>query len=121
MRDEILGIIEGMKLAWDKGIRRLFIQTNSKATVSLLSSNDGRMHQHASLVEQFINLRNCEWEVMIQYIYCEANSSADHLANLGHSVDLGTHVCQIPGNTVLYWLRYDLIGVCTPRSINNTS
>ncbi|CAN1150724.1 hypothetical protein LINPERPRIM_LOCUS18040 [Linum perenne] len=57
---------------------------------------------------------------MIHHIYREASNAADYLANLGHNFDLGTHVCQIPNNTLLYWFRYDLIGVCTPRSINNT-
>ncbi|CAN1788615.1 Putative ribonuclease H protein At1g65750, partial [Linum perenne] len=120
MRDELRGNIEGMKIAWDSGIRRLCIQTDSRAAVALLSSNDGRFHQHANLVEQFIDLKNRDWEVIIHHIYREANCVADYLANLGHSFDLGTHVVEAPDNTLLYWLRYDLIGVCTPRFINTT-
>ncbi|CAN1170332.1 Putative ribonuclease H protein At1g65750 [Linum perenne] len=121
MRAELRGIIEGMKIAWDKGIRRLCIQTDSQAAVLLLTSNDSRLHQHMSLVEQFLDWRNRDREVMIQHVYREANNAADYLANLGHSLVLGSRVFQTLDNTLLYWLRYDLIGASTPRSINNIS
>ncbi|CAN1151682.1 hypothetical protein LINPERPRIM_LOCUS28504 [Linum perenne] len=29
------------------------------------------------------------------------------MANLGHNLDLGTHVFQVPVNSLLYWLRHD--------------
>ncbi|CAN1192031.1 Putative ribonuclease H protein At1g65750, partial [Linum perenne] len=74
MRAELRGIIEGMKIAWDKGIRRLCIQTDSQAAVLLLTSNDGRLYRHMSLVEQFLDWRNRDWEVLIQHVYCEANN-----------------------------------------------
>ncbi|CAN1771045.1 Putative ribonuclease H protein At1g65750 [Linum perenne] len=37
MRSELRAIVEGMKLAWNKGVRRLRIQTDSKAAVAMLS------------------------------------------------------------------------------------
>ncbi|CAN1160189.1 Putative ribonuclease H protein At1g65750, partial [Linum perenne] len=69
MRGELWGIIEGMKLAWDKGIQRLCIQTNSRSAVSLLSIDDGQMQRHASLVEQFHDLRKRDREVMVHHIF----------------------------------------------------
>ncbi|CAN1315695.1 Putative ribonuclease H protein At1g65750 [Linum perenne] len=110
-----------MKITWDKGIRRLCIQTDSQAALFLLTINDGRLHRHMSLVEQFLDWRNRDWEVMIQHIYREANNAVGYLTNLGHSFVIGSHVFQTPDNTLLYWLRYDLISVSTPRSINITS
>ncbi|CAN1829274.1 hypothetical protein LINPERHAP1_LOCUS32438 [Linum perenne] len=50
-----------------------------------------------------------DWEVKIHHIYREANYAADYMANLGQSLDFGVHV------------RYDLIGVCEPRAIFNTT
>ncbi|CAN1172141.1 hypothetical protein LINPERPRIM_LOCUS30917 [Linum perenne] len=43
------------------------------------------------------------------------------MANLGHDLALGTHVFMYPDAKLLYWLRYDLMGVSTPRLINNIS
>ncbi|CAN1295022.1 Putative ribonuclease H protein At1g65750 [Linum perenne] len=40
MRAELRGIIEGMKLAWDKGIRKLSIQSDSRAAVQMLSNRN---------------------------------------------------------------------------------
>ncbi|CAN1165012.1 Putative ribonuclease H protein At1g65750 [Linum perenne] len=121
MRAELRGIIEGMSLAWDKGVRRLCIQTDSKAAVSILAKVDNLNHRHASLVEQFHALKNRDWEVSIHHIFREANCAADYLANLGHTLDMGLHVFSFPDSSLLYWLRYDLIGVCLPRYFNNIS
>ncbi|CAN1176039.1 Putative ribonuclease H protein At1g65750 [Linum perenne] len=76
-------------------------------------------HRHVSLVAQFVSLKNRDWEVSINHIFREANFVADYLANIGHDLDLGTHVFLYPDSTLLYWLRYDLFGVSTPRLINN--
>ncbi|CAN1766325.1 Putative ribonuclease H protein At1g65750, partial [Linum perenne] len=121
MRAEIRGIVEGMRLAWERGIRKLSIQTDSRAAVALLTAEDDRLHRHASLVQLFHELRMRDWDVKIHHIYREANYAADYMANLGQSFDFGVHVSNSPYNYLLYWLRYDLIGVCEPRSIFNTT
>ncbi|CAN1190483.1 hypothetical protein LINPERPRIM_LOCUS40112 [Linum perenne] len=37
MKVELRGNVEGKKLAWDKGIRKLRIKSNSKVAVEMLS------------------------------------------------------------------------------------
>ncbi|CAN1852510.1 Putative ribonuclease H protein At1g65750 [Linum perenne] len=121
MRSELRAIVEGMKLAWTKGIRRLRIQTDSKAAVAMLSQPYNGNNQHASLIAQFYDLSSRDWQVSIHHIYREANYAADHLANLGHSLDLGIHVFEFPVVSLQYWLRFDLVGSCTSRLIFNTT
>ncbi|CAN1162572.1 Putative ribonuclease H protein At1g65750 [Linum perenne] len=106
-----------MKIAWDRGVRRLCIQTDSQAAVSLLSSNEGRMHRHASLVEQFIELCRREWVVSIRHVYREANRAADFLANRGHVFPYGVHHFPIVDCNLNYVLLYDSLGVSNPRLI----
>ncbi|CAN1768790.1 Putative ribonuclease H protein At1g65750 [Linum perenne] len=101
MRSELRAIVEGMKLAWSKGIRRLRIQTDSKAAVAMLSKPFSVNNQHASLIEQFSELSTRDWQVSIHHIYREANCAA-HLANLGHSLDLGVHVFEFPDVSLQY-------------------
>ncbi|CAN1189870.1 Putative ribonuclease H protein At1g65750, partial [Linum perenne] len=120
MRAELRGIIEGMNLAWESGIRKLCIQTDSRAAMSILSCANACLNRHTSLVQQFHELESRDWDIQIRHIYREANFAADYLANRGHSFELGSHVCQYPDSSLLYWLRYDLIGVCEPRAIYNT-
>ncbi|CAN1194012.1 Putative ribonuclease H protein At1g65750 [Linum perenne] len=120
MRSELRAIVEGIKLAWSKGIRRLRIQTDSKAAIAMLSKPNNVNSQHANLIEQFYELSSRDWQVSVHHIYREANCAADHLANLGHSLDLGIHVFEFPVVSLQYWLRFDLVGSCTSRSILNT-
>ncbi|CAN1120274.1 Putative ribonuclease H protein At1g65750 [Linum perenne] len=66
-------------------------------------------------------LKNRDWEVTIHHIYREANNAADCLANFGHTLFFGSHVFPTHIDPLLYLLRYDIVGACSPRSINNTS
>ncbi|CAN1151683.1 Putative ribonuclease H protein At1g65750, partial [Linum perenne] len=80
---------------------------DSRADVAILEDSASRCHRHSSLVDQFHDLKCREWEVSIHHIFREANHAADFMANLGHNLDLGTHVFQVPVNSLLYWLRHD--------------
>ncbi|CAN1129879.1 hypothetical protein LINPERHAP2_LOCUS5501 [Linum perenne] len=42
-----------MNLAWNKGIRKLAIQTDSKCVVQLLQKIGNEDHQHAGLVRAY--------------------------------------------------------------------
>ncbi|CAN1795769.1 hypothetical protein LINPERHAP1_LOCUS20714 [Linum perenne] len=74
-----------MKLAWALGVRKIDIQTDFRAAVSILKKEDRPEHQHAALVFEFQELMRIEWEISISHIYREANCDADFLSNLGHS------------------------------------
>ncbi|CAN1343203.1 Putative ribonuclease H protein At1g65750 [Linum perenne] len=119
MRAEIRGIVEGMKWAWNKGIRKLRIQSDSKAAVDMLSNRRVSVGQHSNLVEQFFELSSRPWEVSIHHIYREANYAADYLASFGHSLCYGIHVLDAPDRSLLYWRNFDVVGSCTTRLIPN--
>ncbi|CAN1254624.1 Putative ribonuclease H protein At1g65750 [Linum perenne] len=119
MRAELRGIVEGMKLAWDLGIRKLMIQTDSKAAADMLSVPGNSTSRHASLLQQFSELLSREWCVSVHHIFREANFAADYLANLGQSLPLGVHVLDVPDFSLADWLRFDSVGGCTSRLINN--
>ncbi|CAN1120234.1 Putative ribonuclease H protein At1g65750, partial [Linum perenne] len=119
VRAEMWGVVEGLMLAWDKGIRKLKLQSDSTLAVQLLSNMDQAKHQHSNLIRRFQELMSRQWEVSIEHIYCEVNFAADFLANSGHELELDTSFFPLPCNGLVDWLRYDLVGVCLPRQINN--
>ncbi|CAN1304413.1 Putative ribonuclease H protein At1g65750 [Linum perenne] len=92
------------------GIRKLRVQSDSKAAVEMLSKLNTQNNQHASLIEQFRILSSYDWQLSIHHIYREANFDADYLANLGHSLSYGTHVFDVPDVSLQYWLSFDLVG-----------
>ncbi|CAN1157728.1 Putative ribonuclease H protein At1g65750 [Linum perenne] len=102
MRAEIRGIVEGMKLAWNKGIRKLRIQSDSKAAVEMLVNRRNPVGQHSNLVEQFFELSSRPWEVSIHHIYREANYAANYLANFGRG---GSRMDQDTGPFHMYWAQ----------------
>ncbi|CAN1314140.1 Putative ribonuclease H protein At1g65750 [Linum perenne] len=114
-RAEIRAIVEGTKLAWSLGIRKLNIQSDSSTAISLLSTDEDVNHNHASLVFEFKELRSRQWDITFTHVFREANYAADYLANLGHSLSFGIHVFSVADATLCYWLKYDLIGVAMPR------
>ncbi|CAN1138950.1 Putative ribonuclease H protein At1g65750, partial [Linum perenne] len=117
MRAELTSIVEGTKQAWDLGIRKLRVQSDSEAAVRLLKNPRCDNNQHASLIHQFSELSKRDWHISVHHIYREANYAADYLANLGHTLDLGIHVFDAPDTTLLYWLNFDVVGACTSHLI----
>ncbi|CAN0887095.1 hypothetical protein LINGRAHAP2_LOCUS15527, partial [Linum grandiflorum] len=57
------------------------------------------------------------WEVKIEPIYREANTVADYLAHLGHSVPLGVHIITVPSANLLNWVLYDKLAFSQPRLV----
>ncbi|CAN1732513.1 Putative ribonuclease H protein At1g65750, partial [Linum perenne] len=120
-RAELGNIVEGLKLAWSLGIRKVIVQSDSKVAISILQSVDRLTHKHTAIMADFQALRARDWEVSIPRIDREANRGDDYLANLGHSFCIGLHLFSFPDSSLAHWLRYDLNGVALPRavSINN--
>ncbi|CAN1134643.1 Putative ribonuclease H protein At1g65750 [Linum perenne] len=117
-RAELRAVVEGLKIAWSLGIRKVTIQSDSAAAVAMLQAGGNPTHRHAALVAEFQALRARQWEVSIAHIFREANCCADYLANLGHSLWFGLHVFDYPVSLLADWLRYDLVGVALPRVVS---
>ncbi|CAN1849453.1 Putative ribonuclease H protein At1g65750, partial [Linum perenne] len=118
-RAELKAIIEGMKAAWNLGIKKIWIQTDSRTAIAILSEESMPTHQHASLFIEFKDLHSRQWEVKLSHVFREANHTADYLANLGHKLMYGIQFFSVPNATLCNWLRYDLFGVSSSRTINN--
>ncbi|CAN1171511.1 Putative ribonuclease H protein At1g65750, partial [Linum perenne] len=117
-RAELRAIVEGLKLAWSLGIRKVAIQSDLTAAVAMLQASGSPTHRHAALVAEFQAIRARQWDVSIAHIFREANCCADFLANLGHSLWFGFHVFDYPVSLLSDWLRYDLVGVALPRVVS---
>ncbi|CAN1134932.1 Malate dehydrogenase, mitochondrial, partial [Linum perenne] len=95
-----------MKVAWSLGIRKLNIQSDSRAAIEILKSEPRVSLQHWALVEEFHELCRRNWELAICHVYREANCAADYLANLGHFISFGFRFLMNPDSRLAYWLRF---------------
>ncbi|CAL1392193.1 unnamed protein product [Linum trigynum] len=112
-RAELAGIVHGLRLTWETGARKVLLQTDSAAAMSIIEKATHH-HPHFTAVAEIKSWLSKDW----QHVYREANVVADHLASIGHIWPIGLHVFDNPDSTLAYWLYYDIIGVQTPRAVH---
>ncbi|CAN1275616.1 Putative ribonuclease H protein At1g65750 [Linum perenne] len=110
-----------MRMAWDLGVDKLHIQTDSSTAVSTLLSTVDQTHQHFLLLLEYQDLLSRPWQVRITHVFREANQAADYMANRGHSFDFGTFFFDSPDPSLCNWLRYDQFGVALPRFVRSNN
>ncbi|CAN1280519.1 Putative ribonuclease H protein At1g65750, partial [Linum perenne] len=94
-RVELRGVVPGLQLAWDRGFRKVQLQTDSQCAVLLLQSDDHADHIHATTIQRAQELLRRDWEVRITHVFRESNHVADHLANRGHSCPVVFHCIKL--------------------------
>ncbi|CAN1181945.1 hypothetical protein LINPERPRIM_LOCUS40593 [Linum perenne] len=80
-----------MKLAWSLGVKKLYVQSDSRTAVSILLAEGLATYQHIVLVLQFQELRSRQWNIKFTHVHREANYVVDYLVNLGHSLSFRLH------------------------------
>lgn len=55
---ELWGILQGMKLTWNQGVRKLWIEGDSMTVVNLVKKGCGSFHQHFNLVQEILKYCN---------------------------------------------------------------
>ncbi|CAN1191192.1 Putative ribonuclease H protein At1g65750, partial [Linum perenne] len=58
IRAEMKAVVESLKLAWSIGIRKLEVQSDSQAALTLLLDGAQTTHQHMAFVAEFQELRS---------------------------------------------------------------
>ena len=114
---EIWGILEGLKLAWSTGFRKVVVESDSQAAVTLLTSDISKYHPLYNIVRACKSFMEKDWSCSMHHIYRERNRVADYLANLGHSLMLGISVFEDPPPQVSAILEDDYNGVTISRMV----
>ncbi|CAN1180887.1 Putative ribonuclease H protein At1g65750 [Linum perenne] len=117
MRAELRGVIEGLRLAWNHGYRKVAVRVDSRAILSLVNGVANPSHLHAREATDIREFFKRDWEVTITHVYREGNVAADFLANLGHKYPHGLHLISLPDCNLSYFLRRDCMGISEPRLI----
>ncbi|CAI0549874.1 unnamed protein product, partial [Linum tenue] len=115
-RAELEGLVKGLQVAWNEGLRCIMVQTDSQTAIKLIKESDNR-HPHFLLVQEARRLLALNWQVQLLHIYREGNFIADYLASAGHKLLQGFHFLEEPDPTLNYWMYFDFIGVETPRMV----
>ena len=86
---ELWGLLEGLKLVWQMGFRKVIVESDSNSAVELLSKGAPSCHPLLSIIQACKRIIEKDWSCYVQHVYRESNKVADRLAFLGHSLELG--------------------------------
>ncbi|CAN1828453.1 Putative ribonuclease H protein At1g65750 [Linum perenne] len=111
------GVAIGLNLAWDLGVRKILLQSDSIAVVGSIHDAPDEDARHSATVLQIHELLNREWEVKTSHVFREGNRVADLLAHLGHSLEWDTHINFPLSHLIEYAILSNCIGIDFPRAI----
>ncbi|KAH9672602.1 putative ribonuclease H protein [Citrus sinensis] len=114
---ELWGLYQGLQPAWNFGIRRLKVETDSLCVTQLVARPSVTSNEYAPLIQAIKDYLNLDWQVSLSHIYREANFAVDYMANLAFSLPLGLIVYPTPPLGVRSFLSHDSYGVLYPRSV----
>ncbi|KAG7594142.1 Reverse transcriptase zinc-binding domain [Arabidopsis thaliana x Arabidopsis arenosa] len=117
MLAELWGVYYGLYVAWEKGYRRVVLESDSALVVGYLQSGIEETHPLAFLVRMCHGFISRDWIVRVTFVYREANRLADGLANYAFTLPLGFHLCNVCPDVVLPVLLDDTNGTAFPRNV----
>jgi L1 cell adhesion molecule like protein len=79
---ELWGILEGLRLAWRLGFRRVELGSDSLSGIKRLSGEESNISEGWSMLKHIRRLLQMEWDVKVCHTYREANRCADALAHI---------------------------------------
>ena len=81
---ELVAVRQGMMIAWNKGVKFLQLELDSKVVLHWLTKKNMNYPTNMlPLICDRKNLLDREWEVHVHHVYHEANGCADALAKRG--------------------------------------
>ncbi|XP_057444905.1 uncharacterized protein LOC130737157 [Lotus japonicus] len=108
---ELLAIFRGLRLAWDRGFRRVVCYSDSLLAVSLILRPPSMFHEHAGLISSICGLLRREWSVRVLHTLREGNACADCLAKAGAGQLLEFLVVVDPPAELQQLLLADALGI----------
>lgn len=114
---EVWGIITGLELAWARGFKKVWMESDSLTAVNLIKKGCSKLRHYHGLVDYIGELCRRNWDVFVSHHHREGNRVADALANCSTTGGIGMTVFDHPPTYCLQPLRDDMCGVALPRSI----
>lgn len=114
---ELWGILLGLQIAWNHGIRKIWIESDSLTSINLIKNGFPSSHLYYNLVQNIMELCSRSWQARVSHTHREGNRVADSLANEGACNGLFTSVLNFPPQYCINPLRDDTSGVSIPRFV----
>ncbi|KAL6505949.1 hypothetical protein OROHE_022668 [Orobanche hederae] len=84
---ELMALREGLRLAWERRLRRVVAELDSEVVYKLLISEGTEDHSLHNILEDCRSFKRLLWEFKIQHTKRDGNTCADLLAKMGHGCE----------------------------------
>ena len=84
----------GLNITWNLGFKRIILEVDSLAIISLVTNKILEVHPCWSLASKVKSMMDKDWDVHIKHTWQEGNRVADICANLGHFCQEGLVVLE---------------------------
>ncbi|CAL1384434.1 unnamed protein product [Linum trigynum] len=112
---ELWGILQGLQLAWRKGIRFLILESDSQLALDLIKNRTDAAHPHSTgLIRRLLGQ---DWVVQLAHTYREGNRVADWLSKHSLIYPFDTYELDEPPRDLKKILQEDLLEVSFPRQV----
>nr|WMB96844.1 hypothetical protein [Solanum melongena]WMB97159.1 hypothetical protein [Solanum aethiopicum] len=109
---ELVGVLEGLKLARNLGFQKLLIEVDANLVVTLLHSlSDFLDHAYANLIVECKRLMAGFQQVELRHIWREGNKCADRLAAMAQVSSAGVSFLASPPTELAPLLAADSRGI----------
>ncbi|EOY16798.1 Uncharacterized protein TCM_035679 [Theobroma cacao] len=89
---ELWALYWGLTLCWDKGFRKVQVESDSLLAVQKISNQSLQPKQNAGLLKCIRELFQRSWDCTLTHIHREANQCANWMATHHENLPLGLHI-----------------------------
>ncbi|KAJ6370398.1 hypothetical protein OIU76_028636 [Salix suchowensis] len=113
---ELVAVREALKLAWDKGLRRVILESDSESVVNRIRNQTIRQpkNQMEEIILECQGYGSRAWSCFILHTRREGNFAADALTKKLASESFELHVWNHPPESLSLILLADMIGMEVP-------
>jgi ribonuclease HI len=108
---EIMAVLHGLELCWNKGCRKVVCCSDSLQAVKLINEGVLPYHSFANEINKIRQMRSRAWTVLFEHTLREGNRRADHLAKLGAASNSPIVVLSEPLHMILSSCSKMMLGV----------
>lgn len=81
-----MGILDGLKLCWDHGCRKVLLSSDSAEALNLIAREHSGNHPMRSTIDDIRDLLMRDWSLTYEHVFREAKTCANSLANRAHEM-----------------------------------
>ncbi|KAJ1380632.1 Ribonuclease H domain [Sesbania bispinosa] len=115
LKAELLAILHGLKIAWDRGYKWVACYSDSQLALSLVNNHVAPCHRYATIITKIHIWMAKDWRLSFHHLHRQGNQCVDYLAKKGaSSVDTLVNVSSHPQD-LSKMLLADALGVAFLR------